>query len=135
MIICDSKPARMNRVILLLLCIPFILSSCSNAGIVSGNYSGKFYYTDTAVFYTDTSDATVVISEVNKEFIQIDITNSQSLSFTNYAQLTKNADQAYNLVYNDPLGTESLSGYYYEGYVHFTYAKASIDYMFDGERK
>lgn len=112
--------------------IPFIillsiLSSCSDAEIVEGTFHGKLYRTDTI-------DASARIFKVSDAYIGIEVTSTwMNEAYIDYAQLSMNATEAYNLRLLNDTGGFSLTGYYYEGFVQVN--SWSNGYTFEGQKE
>ena len=103
-----------------------LLFSCSDAKIVSGNYHGTLYASDTV-------EATIKIFEVNEGYIRLETTSPQmNQSYIDYAKLQKNSADAYNLYGANPSGGYHLTGYYYESFLHVQ--SISNGYMFEGTK-
>lgn len=101
-----------------------MVASCSDAEIVSGVYKGR-------ICRTDTVNATATVVKINDGFIRIDVKAAgESSGYTEYAQLTKTADEAYNLRLDDPIDGLLLSGYYYENAIHIN--SFTSGFVFDG---
>lgn len=110
--------------ILILVSISLTIPSCSDADIVAGVYTGRIYR-------TDTMNATATVVRVNDSFIKIEVkAEGETGGYVEYAQLTKTAEEAYNLWLSDPLGSMQLSGYYYENALHIN--AFTSNFAFDG---
>jgi hypothetical protein len=119
----------MKQGLLIWLIVPMLIfSSCSDAEIVAGTYHGKIYFTDTL-------DANVKITKINDGIIRLDLTGPTiNGGYVEYAQLTKNANDAYNFHWtNTTMSSTELSGYYYEGYLNFD--SWTHQYNFNGNRE
>lgn len=98
--------------------------SCSDAEIVSGVYKGRIYRTDTV-------NATATVVRINDSFVRIDVkADGETTGYIEYAQLTKTADEAYNLLLDDVLGGPILTGYYFENALHLN--AWTSNFGFDG---
>ena len=106
----------------------FILVSCTDASIVSGLYNGKMYASDTL-------NVTITVSEVNKNYIKIDMIDSLDQQFIHFVSLTKTGNNAYDLDDNDPLGIAYLHGYYFEGFMNFYYSNGTTSYWVQSQKK
>jgi len=91
--------------------------------MVSGKYTGQ-------VYGSDTIPGTVLITEVNEAFVRINTSWNSNEEYVDYAQLTKNSEDAYSFFYDD--GTGILTGYYYEGFLHVH--SASNNFTFEGNQ-
>ena len=104
--------------------ISTLVVSCSDAEIVSGVYKGRIYRVDTVA-------ATATVVGINDSFVRIEVkADNQSTGYVEYAQLTKAANEAYNLILDDVLGGFVLTGYYYENALHIN--SYTSNYGFDG---
>jgi hypothetical protein len=112
------------RVFFLGIIISILGISCSDAEIVSGVYKGRIYR-------TDTMNATATVEKINDSFIRIDVKADGAMNgYIEYAQLTKTADEAYDLRMNDDT-TIMISGYYYENFLHINALASS--FIFEGQ--
>ncbi len=103
------------------------LSSCSDAEIVEGTFHGKLYRTDTI-------DASARIFKVSDAYIGIEVTSPwMNEAYIDYAKLSMNATEAYDLQLLNDTGGLSLTGYYYEGFVQVY--SWSNDYVFEGHKE
>lgn len=103
-----------------------LLTSCSDAEIVSGNFNGKIYMTDTI-------DATAVVTAINDAYIRLEIGSPYlPQTYVEYAQLSKNNIDAYNLTLTNTLGETIFSGYFYEDFLH-VYSLTN-NYTFEGTK-
>jgi hypothetical protein len=119
-------PMKKVHVALAFMAVIFLLVSCSDAEIVSGTFHGKIYKTDTL-------EATVIVTKINDGYIRIYVTSAlMNESYTEYAQLHKNAPEAYNLSLADVMGGYALTGYYYENFLHVD--SWSNHFMFEGNK-
>jgi hypothetical protein len=91
-----------------------ILNSCSDAEIVAGTFHGKLYASDTV-------NADVQVTQVNDGIIRLDVTSPMlNGGYVEYAQLRKNAENAFGLEWTSATsGSPELGGYYYDGYLVF----------------
>lgn len=105
-----------------------MVSSCSDAEIVSGTFHGKMYGADTLV-------ADVKITSVSDGFVRLDLTSSSfSGGYVEYAQLTKNGELAYQFqLKNASTDSLELTGYYFEGFL--SYDSWTHHYKFMGDKE
>lgn len=107
-----------------------VIASCSDSDIVAGSFHGKMYSTDTV-------DANIKVTRINDGIVRLDLTGPDiNGGYVEYAQLKKNADDAYGLTWYSGIGTTNtleLSGYYYEGYISFD--SWTHQYKFAGDKQ